>query len=147
MSDLKCYYDRLSKAGYRLTPQRQMILDAIVHASGHISAEEVLETVHQNYPCIDLSTVYRTIELLGETGLVTEVDLDDGRRRFHSVNEGHHHHLVCQKCKKVLDIDESVLATLKNQLMVDYRFEVELNHQVFWGSCLACRLAENPRES
>jgi Fur family ferric uptake transcriptional regulator len=146
MSDLKDYYQRLSQAGYRLTPQRQMILNAIVHAGGHISAEEVLEAVNRDYPCIDLSTVYRTIELLSETGMVTEVNLDDGRRRFHSVNEGHHHHLVCQKCKKVSDINEDVLSALKEQLLDDYRFEVDLNHQVFWGRCAECRLAENSHQ-
>jgi len=146
MSDLEGYYQRLSQAGYRLTPQRQMILNTIVNAGSHISAEEVLEAVHRDYPCVDLSMVYRTIEMLSETGLVTEVDLDDGRRRFHSVNEGHHHHLVCQKCKKVLDISEGVLSALKVQLMDDYRFEVDLNHQVFWGRCLECRRPETPHK-
>lgn len=130
---------RLSKLGYRLTPQRLMILDAVESADSHISADEICTQVRAQYPHVNISTVYRTLELLKELGLVTETDLGDGRVRYHSIKKGHHHHLVCQKCGAVIDMEESALAPLWGQIGQEYDFTVNMKHLAFFGICSRCR--------
>ena len=129
---------RLSEQGYRLTPQRIMILEAIEGASGHISAEEIYQKIKGRYPGLNISTVYRTMELLKETGMVTETDMGDGRVRFHSVGHEHHHHLVCSKCGTVVDLDEAMLAPLTVLLTEKYGFSADLKHLAIFGHCKEC---------
>lgn len=130
---------KLSKQGYRLTPQRMMILEAVERADSHISAEDIYTQILARYPHINISTVYRTLELLKELGLVTETDLGDGRVRYHSMKKGRHHHLVCQKCGAIIDLDESVLSPLKVALLREYKFSAGLRHLAIFGRCANCR--------
>jgi Fur family ferric uptake transcriptional regulator len=130
---------RLSHKGYRMTPQRMMILEAVEAADDHISAEEIYTRVCNRYPHLNISTVYRTLELLKELGLATETDMGDGRVRYHSIRKGHHHHLVCQKCGKIIDLDESVLSPLKNALSKEYGFNADLKHLAIFGCCSRCK--------
>ena len=129
----------LSEQGYRLTPQRMMVLAAIENSDHHISAEEIYAQVITRYPHLNISTVYRTLELLYKLGLVTETDLGGGRVRYHPAEKGHHHHLVCQECGKVMDLDESVLENLKSMLRRDYKFDPDIRHLAFFGRCVGCR--------
>ncbi|MFH1663031.1 MAG: Fur family transcriptional regulator [Chloroflexota bacterium] len=130
---------RLSKKGYRLTPQRMMILEAVEAADDHISADEIYTRVCERYPHLNISTVYRTLELLKELGLATETDMGDGRVRYHSIRKGHHHHLVCQNCGCIIDLDEAALSPLKDALSRDYGFDADLKHLAFFGRCSKCR--------
>ena len=130
---------KLSQRGYRLTPQRMMILEAVEAADDHISAEEIYTRVCDRYPHLNISTVYRTLELLNELGLVTETDMGDGRVRYHSIKKGHHHHLVCQKCGRIIDLDESVLSPLRDILSREYNFNADLKHLAFFGLCSNCQ--------
>ena len=131
--------DRLSEKGYRLTPQRLMILSAIEGSIDHISAEEIYAQVAAKYPHVNISTVYRTLELLKRLGMVYEINLGEGRIRYHSERRGHHHHLVCQNCGAVIDIDESTLSSLRDALLRDYSFRAELRHVAIFGLCEDCR--------
>lgn len=129
---------KLSERGYRLTPQRLMVLSAIENSHDHISAEEIYAQVVAKYPQVNISTVYRTLELLEKLGLVTETDLGGGRVRYHPAEKGHHHHLVCQECGRIIDLDEAVLSSLKNWLRREYRFSADLRHLALFGRCAAC---------
>jgi Fur family ferric uptake transcriptional regulator len=75
--------EELSELGYRLTPQRIMIISAIENSEQHISAEEIYAQIVVKYPTVNISTVYRTMELLKRLNLVTETDLGEGRVRYH----------------------------------------------------------------
>jgi len=130
---------KLSEQGYRLTPQRMLVLAAIENSEHHISAEEIYAQVVDKYPHVNISTVYRTLELLNRLGLVTETDLGGGRVRYHPADKGHHHHLVCQECGKVIDLDESVLSSLKDVLFREYKFSADLRHLAIFGHCADCR--------
>ena len=130
---------KLSEQGYRLTPQRVMILSAIEDSNDHISAEEIYAQIVAKYPQVNISTVYRTLELLKRLGLVTETDLGGGRVRYHSAEKGHHHHLVCQECGAIIDLDESVLSSLKDTLLREYKFSADLRHLAILGRCANCR--------
>jgi len=129
---------KLTEQGYRLTPQRMMILSAIENSNDHISAEEIYTQVVTKYPHINISTVYRTLELLKELGLVTETNLEEGRVRYHPADKGHHHHLVCQECGAIIDLDESVLSSLKSALFREYKFSADLRHLAIFGRCANC---------
>ncbi len=128
----------LSRQGYRLTPQRMMILSAIENSDEHISAEEIYTQVVAKYPNVNISTVYRTLELLKRLSLVTETDLGEGRVRYHPVEKGHHHHLVCQECGAIIDLDESLLSPLKKALLREYEFIADLRHLAILGRCVNC---------
>jgi Fur family ferric uptake transcriptional regulator len=130
---------RLSEKGYRLTPQRLMILSAIEGSHDHISAEEIYAQVAARYPNVNISTVYRTLELLKKLNMVYEIDLGEGRIRYHAEESGHHHHLVCHNCNAVIDIDESTLSSLRDILLKEYNFQAELRHVAIFGLCEKCR--------
>ncbi|MBI4296806.1 MAG: transcriptional repressor [Chloroflexi bacterium] len=129
--------------GYRLTPQRMMVVSAIEHSEEHISAEEIYAQVVARYPHVNISTVYRTLELLKKLGLVTEMDMGD-RARYHPIEKGRHHHLVCQECGKITDLDESTLSSLKNTLLKDYNFTADLTHLAVFGRCALCQRNKPP---
>jgi len=130
---------KLSEKGYRLTPQRMMILAAIEDSDDHISAEEIYVQVVAKYSHVNISTVYRTLELLKRLGLVTETDFGGGRVRYHPADKGHHHHLVCTECGAIIDLDESVLSSLKDTLLREYKFSADLRHLAILGRCANCR--------
>ncbi len=131
--------DKLIEKGYRLTPQRMMVLQAIENSADHISAEEIYAQVVARYPHVNISTVYRTLDLLKRLGLVTETDMGGGRVRYHPADKGHHHHLICRQCGRIIDLDESVLYPLRERLLSEYDFEADLRHLGIFGLCQRCR--------
>ncbi|MFH1651094.1 MAG: Fur family transcriptional regulator [Chloroflexota bacterium] len=130
---------RLGEEGYRLTPQRLMVLEAVAQSEHHISAEEIFAQVVARYPHINISTIYRTMELLKRLGLVTETDMGGGRVRYHPAHKGRHHHLVCQYCGRIIDLDEKVLNPLRETLRRTYDFEPDMHHMAIFGRCPNCR--------
>lgn len=131
--------DALRELGYRLTPQRMLILAALRDSDDHISAEEIHTRVRAKYPYVNISTVYRTLELLKSLGLVTETDLGEGRVRYHFADKGHHHHLICQKCGLILELDESVVLSLRDTLLRNYGFSADFSHLAIFGRCAKCQ--------
>jgi Fur family ferric uptake transcriptional regulator len=129
----------LKEKGYRMTPQRMMVVEALHDTDKHVSAEEIYAQVKAKYPYANISTVYRTLELLKELGLVNEIALGDGRVRFHPAEKGRHHHLVCQKCHRIIDLPESVLAPLENVLSEKHKFKADLKHTAVFGLCSECQ--------
>lgn len=131
----------LAEQGFRLTPQRMMILETIEARDDHFSAEEVYAQVRQRYSHMNLSTVYRTLEILEQAGLVTQTDLGDGRVRYHWAEKSRHHHLICQACGQVIDLEECLLAPLKETLQRDYGFAANIAHVTIFGRCAKCHPA------
>ncbi|MGQ9546690.1 MAG: Fur family transcriptional regulator [Dehalococcoidia bacterium] len=132
-------HEVLRKKGHRLTPQRMLVIDALHNADKHISAEELYKQLHNRYPYANISTVYRTLELLKKLDLVTETDFGEGRVRYHVAEKGHHHHLVCRSCGKIIDLEESLLHPLQGTLLQKYGFHADLRHLAISGECRACR--------
>src|SRR4030042_3262804 len=96
--------EALQELGYRLTPQRLMVLEMIAESTDHISAEDIYERIKPRYPHINISTIYRTLELLKQLGLVTVTDMGDGRITYHYADKGHHPHLICHRCGDKLEL-------------------------------------------
>ena len=133
----------LRKQGYRLTPQREMIVQAIAHAGRHVTAEEILKQVQARTTAVNVATVYRTLELLAELGLVSRADLGGGKVTYASIRHGPHCHLVCRQCGCVIEADHALVAPLAEQLQEQYGFEADLNHCAVSGLCAACQPASN----
>ena len=129
--------DTLRKTGYRLTPQRVMVLRALAEHPGHIGADEIFREVHRLYPYIDLATVYRTIQLLKRLHLVTELDVG-GFARYELVEADRHHHMVCNQCGNAIDFSARYLESFKQTLISEFGFEPDLEHFAIGGLCGHC---------
>lgn len=130
--------EMLRKRGYRLTPQRYMILNVIQEADEHLSIDQILERVQQHNPQVSLSTIYRTLELLRELGLVRENRLP-GEQPHYEVADGQaHHHLVCRRCRAIIHLDETLLGNLPAQLAEQQRFHDITLDLVATGYCDTC---------
>ena len=129
--------EKLRGSGYRLTPQRELILDA-VDRLGHATPDEVLAEVRRHSTAVNVSTVYRTLEVLEQLGLVRHAHLHDRAPTYHSVREHEHFHLVCRNCHRVISVDPDVLQPLVTRLREDHRFEPDVGHLTVHGRCLDC---------
>jgi Fur family ferric uptake transcriptional regulator len=129
----------LLEKGYRLTPQRIMVVDALHGAKPHISAEEIFQRVREKYPYANISTVYRTLDLLKELGLAAEISMGDGIVRYHARENSRHHHLVCTQCGSMSDLPESDLEPLEKSLIKNHGFKADINHMAIFGLCSKCQ--------
>ena len=111
----------LRERGYRLTPQRELILGA-VHELGHATPDEVLAHVRERASSVNISTVYRTLEVLEELGLVKHAHLSDRAPTYHSVGGHEHFHLVCRNCHRVISVDVDVASEFVSRLGGGPRF-------------------------
>ena len=124
--------------GYRMTPQRDMILEAI-HASGHMTADEIYQQVHVKSPAVNLATVYRTLELLKALHLVSAIDTGEGCVHYELAGDQPHHHLVCEMCGQTLELDQDLLVPLEQELCKRYGFQMNLDHLALFGLCPKCQ--------
>lgn len=126
--------------GIRLTPQREMILLAVHECAGHVTAEHIYERVREQNPCVDISTVYRNLELLRDLGLVTQTDLGDGVVRY-EMCFGHtpHHHLICLRCHGIVDLPDDLLDPIRQRVRDEYGYEPRMDHFAIYGTCPACQ--------
>lgn len=138
--------DRLRGSGYRLTPQRQLILRA-VEVLGHATVDEVLAQVRTQASAVNASTVYRTLEVLEELGLVRHTHLSDRAPTYHSAREAEHFHLVCRNCQRVRSVEPDVATALVATLQADHGFSVDLGHLAIFGHCVHCVGADQELES
>ncbi|MGI9197975.1 MAG: Fur family transcriptional regulator [Candidatus Nanopelagicales bacterium] len=132
--------ERLRSHGFRITPQRQLVLEA-VDRLGHGSPEEILAEVQRHAAGVNLSTVYRTLEVLEEVGLVTHAHIGHGAPTYHSVSDEVHIHLVCHRCQVVDSIPAEAAQSLVDSLAVDRGFVTDVSHMTIQGTCRACREA------
>jgi Fur family ferric uptake transcriptional regulator len=142
------FLKRLRARGLRLTPQREMILQAMHEVEPHATAEEVYARVSALSSAIDLSTVYRTLELLQEFRLVASIDLGDGQLRYELLGlHGHHHHLHCRACGELIRVEQDEIQGLIEALAETYGFAAEPEHLIIPGLCERCRRAAEARQA
>jgi Fur family ferric uptake transcriptional regulator len=130
--------DTLRAGGYRVTPQRQLILEAVTKLE-HASPEEIFADVRQTARGVNVSTVYRTLELLEQIGLVTHTHLSHGAPRYHLAAEAQHVHLVCRECERVTQVEPGAVRSLVSSLDAEHGFETDVGHLTVFGRCADCR--------
>ncbi len=140
------FLELLRVKGHRLTPQREMILAVICEIDGHLTAEQILERVRKHYPCINKSAVYRTLDLLSRLNLVNPTDFGQGCVEYEIHQHPHHHHLLCRKCRQMVEVDEHVFAPLEKALRRDYGFTADLDHFAIFGLCRKCQKSAASRQ-
>ena len=128
----------LRARGLRATPQRRLVLDAVT-ALGHGTPEQVCERVQRVAPSLSLSTVYRTLELLEELGVVSHTHLGHGAPTYYPAGHADHIHLVCSRCGSVGEADVEHARPLAAEVVAHYQFETDLTHLSLHGLCLDCR--------
>jgi len=129
----------LKGRGLRMTPQRQLILDAVASVRGHISADEVHQQVIRHFPDVNVTTVYRTLEVLEEMGLMRHTHFHNGVAQYERTDEAPHHHLVCTVCDSATDLDVKILEPLTRELHRRYGFKSDLAHTAIVGVCRECQ--------
>lgn len=142
---------KLREKGGRWTQSRDFILEILGRSREHLSAKEIYDTLYSTRPGIGLTTVYRSLELFRQLGIVQKVSSPDGQSRYElraEENKGHHHHLICLRCGKIIDYHdfaeeeqelvkktEKVLSQKHNFIIFDHNIE-------FLGLCDKCRKAD-----
>jgi Fur family ferric uptake transcriptional regulator len=130
----------LHQAGYRLTPQREVVLGVLSETREHLTAREILRRARRRLPRLNKSAVYRALDVLTHLSLVNPIDVGQGEMQYElHAQSHHHHHLVCQRCGKIADVDESVFGSVEKILRAQYGFAPFLYHFAIFGICQECR--------
>lgn len=127
----------LRARGYRLTPQRQLVLEAVDKLE-HSTPDEILAEVRRTAGGVNISTVYRTLELLEELGLVSHAHLGHGAPTYHLADRHDHMHLVCRDCTEVIEADLAVAGPFADRLRETFGFDTDMKHFAIFGRCAKC---------
>ncbi len=128
----------LRERGLRLTPQRQLILEA-VYELGHATPEHVHNHVLERAAGVNITTVYRTLELLEGLGVVNHTHLSHGSPTYHAAGEHQHVHLVCRGCRSITEVDPGVMQPVTERLLAEQGFRVDVGHVSLFGVCGDCK--------
>lgn len=128
----------LRQRGFRITPQREMIIETLAHSESHLSAEEIYQQLQPRSKTINLATVYRTLDLLVEQGYATRLFGGEGKFLYATRQHSRHLHLICRKCGRTFPADYEGLQPFIDHLKQVYGFQVEVEHLTFTGVCPNC---------
>lgn len=129
---------QLRARGMRWTPQRRLLLGVLAEAEGHVTASELIERCRSRDPATTPSTVYRTLDVLEEIGLVRHAHAVDGREEYHVLPATEHGHLHCTGCGRSWEIEADEAAALVGALHAERGFSVDLSHLTVAGRCAEC---------
>ena len=132
----------LRASGYRVTPQRQLVLEAVTKLE-HASPEEIWADVQQTASGVNISTIYRALELLEQLGLVTHTHLGHGAPRYHLAADADHVHLVCSNCGRITQVPPAAVEALVSALDESDGFQTDVGHLTVFGRCAACRAGDS----
>ena len=140
MGSMDTWDQQLRARGYRVTPQRQLVLEAVA-ALDHATPEEIGDRVQQTARGVNISTIYRTLDMLEQIGMVTHTHLGHGAPIYHLATAADHVHLVCRDCGKVTEISPDSIRAFITALDDQQGFETDVGHLTVYGRCKDCREA------
>ena len=129
----------LRQHGYKLTPQRRAVIQAIVSSQDHLTPAAIYQKVHQYHPNIGLVTIYRTLDILTELNLTCELHAGGSCRSYTISCPEHHHHLICSNCGRVIDFTGYYLSELEQRLSRETGFDIKDHVLEFTGLCQDCQ--------
>jgi Fe2+ or Zn2+ uptake regulation protein len=135
---------RLKAAGKRITPQRKLVLGILAQASGHLDAYDIFDRGRHQDASLSLSTVYRTLSVLKETGVVHELHLDDEHHHYELDRKDQHSHLVCLACGQVIEMDTAIFSETVTAVGETHGFEIASAQVELAGYCADCRRSKQP---
>jgi Fur family transcriptional regulator, ferric uptake regulator len=134
----------LKQRGFKLTPQRRSIIAEIIGSEEHLTPNAIYERVRREHPSVGLVTIYRTLEILAELGLICETHAGHSCRSYLMRRpDGHHHHLICSDCGKVVDFTDCGLEELEKRVSKQSHFKINGHLLEFLGQCRECAAAAN----
>jgi Fur family ferric uptake transcriptional regulator len=136
------FQEMLREAGYRVTSQRVLLLKLLHDCQGHAGADDLYRLARIQAPHLSLSTVYRTLNKLKEVGLVHELHLDEDHHHYELAGKGNHHHLICQGCGKVIEINCLFVDEILTHIKTEHGFKVTNAQIEFTGYCADCQAME-----
>jgi Fur family transcriptional regulator, ferric uptake regulator len=146
MDDLAVLSERrLRTAGKRITPQRRLVVDILSQAQEHLDAKDIYERGRRQDARLSLATVYRTLTVLKETGVVRELHLDDEHHHYELDDQDKHSHLVCLMCGRVIEVDSTDFAEAATAVGEIHGFEVASAQVELTGYCAECRQPKGQR--
>ncbi len=119
------------------TRQRDVILEAFLQLEGHVTSEQLHQSVRENHPNIGYTTVYRTMKLLADAGLAQERHFDDGVTRYEIEHE-HHDHLVCLRCRRIIEFECDEIETAQSEIAKQHGFRLMRHRHELYGHCKSC---------
>ena len=131
------WQERLRASGRRLTPQRELVLSA-VETLGHATPDEVYAEVREHSSAVNLSTVYRTLEMLDEIGLIRHAHIEERTATYHSIRGHEHFHLVCHDCKSLISVGPERVHQFKQEMADEFGFTLDVGHLTIFGTCRDC---------
>lgn len=129
----------LRQEGYRLTPQRMSVLEILATSDQHPSVEQIYEQVQSHFPMTSLATVYKTVSLLKDVGQVLELGYSDDSNRYDGKHPSPHPHLVCVRCRKIVDLDGALRDTLAWQVAEKSGYQIVGYRLDLMGICPQCQ--------
>ena len=130
---------RMISQGRRLTRQRVIVAEALASARRALSAQELYERITASHPTLGRATVYRALEAQVQDGMASRFERDGHVSAYIACDTTHHHHLVCTRCQRVEDLDETVVAPLLSSVGRRHDFQVDHAALDFYGLCGSCR--------
>lgn len=140
MSSLDTVIERIRAGGERVTIQRRLIVEALCATEGHRSIGDIrswLETTHPEYELKD-ATIYRILQWLKDLELVSQTDIGRAGIVYELLGQSYHHHLICLNCGRVINLDDSYLAPLRQALSTELGFKPRIDHMAIYGLCPTC---------
>jgi len=133
---------RLKERGHRLTPQRMAVLKILAASEEHPSVEQIYERVKAEFPMTSLATIYKTVTLLKEMGEVLELGFSDDSNRYDGIRPYPHPHLICIKCKKIVDPKVAIWSELRQEVARSTSYQIVSHRLDFFGICPQCQEKE-----
>ena len=129
----------LAANSLKQTLQRKQIIECFLKAEPHIDAERVYEEVREQHPAIGLATIYRTLNLLKEAGLVSQSQFRDGRVTYElKIPDTHHDHLICTRCETIIEFEDAEIEKKQEQIAKQHGFTLEFHRLDLYGICPKC---------
>lgn len=130
---------KLREHDFRITPQRWAVLRVLAASEGHPSVERIYETVRQEFPTTSIATIYKTVNLLKQINELLEISFPDGSNRYDGYKPFPHPHVICVRCKKIIDPDLGSLKEITAEAADQTGFDI-LSHRLdFFGICSDCK--------
>ena len=138
--ELEVLEDYITQNKLKITRQRRAVLQTFLDCENHVSAEELYNMVSSSESRIGLATVYRTLALLTQSGLASELDFGDGQKRYeHRYMHSHHDHMICTECGRIIEFNHPLIEKFQEEVAADNKFTITSHKLDLFGICNECR--------
>ena len=136
--------EKLKTRGLRITKVRRQLVEYILDRPDHWTIQDLAEAVMRDLPGVGIATIYRTVNLLVETGSLTRTIVDRGVARFEVTPQEHHDHLSCVLCGKIVEFENAQIEKLQEKIAEDFGFKLTDHRMELFGECKDCRKPRRP---